>query len=969
MNITIQDYQNFTKNINHTTPFENGSRNTEDGKKVAESAAFFMGSGNNIFMGKDGSDMTGMTPEDIANSLGAVDVEKTKDYMTVVASGVSEDDFKKLSENGFDVSELEPDEMVTLTDEIRATLAQAGVVVSGFNDDLDPEVLENITGSVSAAKALVDSFKAYDVPFTKENMDKAVEAVNLGLSVSGLSESAENYILGNDLSLSIENVYKASHSGVAGRENASYIKNASGYDAKMEKGHENLGDQVKEKLASFGVPVNEENIKTAEALLDSGIGLTEENFLKKQDMERLSLPLTEEDLFRAAARGLKEYGSALKGILGERESLLDKSVKLVEKVNDITDEQVSQVVKEGSFLTIKNLDQVEGVETEPSENFVQAKRMLEEVRLSMTVSSTYTLYKLGIRVDTLELSKLVEDLKVVEEKQAEILFGKEDALEKYSLYQMATTTVNEVKGLPEEVLGRLGQMGSQYSSLRVSQVSIETVANEGRTIALSYAKAEERYETLWTAPRADLGDSITKAFRNIDELLSENGFEATEENAKATRILSRCQMEISAENLEEVKEANRLLIRVIEKLTPAATMKLIREGENPLNLSLEALDQKLSKMDEAKATENYARFLVNLEDRGEITEEERSGYIGIYRMIHQIETKDSAALGEVLKEGGELSFKRLLSAVRSRNHAGMNLQIDDEQGFLDTVISKGTSITEQLSKAFESSESMAYEKGKMEEVQESSHVKDEVVRLLSENEIPATTNNLLAAKRLLSDRKAPFKKAKELTSKNTEQAEKNIDFDGMTKDLLERFTDVDSAKAAYESYMGTLEDSVQEEILKADSVIDLKALQSTHHQIHLAKEMASSETYEIPMEIGGELSTVTLRMEKGEAAASIRMELEGGELNARMIPTEQGYSITLITDMEQVKEALEEKREQIKEKLPEEAEISILVSKKLNNRVKPADKYNNKVSSTDGEQASAKNLYEMSKALILALAE
>lgn len=84
----------------------------------------------------------------------------------------------------------------------------------------------------------------------------------------------------------------------------------------------------------------------------------------------------------------------------------------------------------------------------------------------------------------------------------------------------------------------------------------------------SYEKAGESYETLMTAPRRDFGDSIQKAFGNIDEVLQEAGLEVTEENRRAVRILGYNRMEITPENVERVLQADEQVKSVVEKLTP-----------------------------------------------------------------------------------------------------------------------------------------------------------------------------------------------------------------------------------------------------------------------------------------------------------------------------------------------------------------------------------------------------------------
>lgn len=64
--------------------------------------------------------------------------------------------------------------------------------------------------------------------------------------------------------------------------------------------------------------------------------------------------------------------------------------------------------------------------------------------------------------------------------------------------------------------------------------------------------------------------------------------------------------------------------------------------------------------------EDYSRFLYQLERKKDVTEEERKAYIGIYRMVHQVEREDGAAVGAVVNTGAELQFSTLLAAARSR---------------------------------------------------------------------------------------------------------------------------------------------------------------------------------------------------------------------------------------------------------------------------------------------------------------
>ena len=63
-------------------------------------------------------------------------------------------------------------------------------------------------------------------------------------------------------------------------------------------------------------------------------------------------------------------------------------------------------------------------------------------------------------------------------------------------------------------------------------------------------------ESLMTEPRKDLGDKISKAFRNIDDILSDLGLETNEENRRAVRILGYNRMQINNDNINAIKAAD-----------------------------------------------------------------------------------------------------------------------------------------------------------------------------------------------------------------------------------------------------------------------------------------------------------------------------------------------------------------------------------------------------------------------------
>ena len=183
----------------------------------------------------------------------------------------------------------------------------------------------------------------------------------------------------------------------------------------------------------------------------------------------------------------------------------------------------------------------------------------------------------------------------------------------------------------------------------------------------------------------------------MDDLLKEMNLEISEANRRAVRILGYNQMEVSEENINAVKTKDLSIQRVLNKLTPAATMQMIRDGVNPLAMNMEELETYLNNQERSpeQEFEKYSEYLYKLEKNHSVSESEREAYIGIYRLFRQLEKTDGAAIGALLNQEAELTVKNLLSAMRSNKKRGMEVTVDDNfAGIRSSYV--GKSISEQI---------------------------------------------------------------------------------------------------------------------------------------------------------------------------------------------------------------------------------------------------------------------------------
>lgn len=685
----------------------------------------------------------GLTADDIMQQAANTDVSVQKDFMVVMSNCVSGEDLQKMQEEGFNPANADVETYVNIVDKIKVTLAQAGVEVAGYNDDLDVDKIAEITGSRVNAETLVKDLSKMltesDIPVTNKNVEELVSAIMEASGILELSDDAIKYMVVNHKDPTIENIYKAQFSSAGNMQQAQgYYSDAvagggSYYAKKADSvSWENLEKQIESVVSQAGLDTDEktksEAVKNAKWLVQSGIELNVENLTLVSDLKRLKLPIEQQDLEKFCVTAMENGKSPAKALITGESSIAEQAKTLVETVETISDEAVHAVAESGDEMNIKNLSEAQKqIDTEQTQeqaaaydiDYVdetslreaEAKRQLEEIRLMMTEEANRHLLKAGMSIDTTELSKVVDALKAVEESIRAVLFKGESAEENAQralLFEETITRTKEISELPAAVIGKLVMGGQSYTLNRIHEEGTAlknelSQENKGQEQNQNQQKqASQAYETLMTAPRKDLGDKISKAFRNVDDILEDMGLETSGANRRAVRILGYNSMEINEENINAVKEADSKISGVINRMTPATTLQMIREQKNPLEMTMEELDEYLNEKgrDLAEDAEKYSTFLQKLDRAGNISETEREAYIGIYRLFGQIERSDGAVIGSVVATGAQMNFKNMLSAIRTSADKNMDVRVDDEFGALEELLVKGKAIDEQIMSGF-----------------------------------------------------------------------------------------------------------------------------------------------------------------------------------------------------------------------------------------------------------------------------
>lgn len=610
---------------------------------------------------------------------------------------------------------------------------------------------------------------------------------------------------------------------------------------------------------------------------------------------------------------------------------------------------------------------------------ITARRQLEEVRLVMTVESSYIMYKQGISVDTASMEELISRLKEIENSYYKNLLtegGVEATEVNVSLFAETSTKLEQLKEMPAYAIG----------AHNIGISTLEELHQEGGAMQQSFQQANERYETMRTPVREDLGDSIKKAFRNVDEILKDTGMEVTPANERAVRILGYNRIEITPENITRMKAADQQVQMAFHNLTPAVVREFINRGMNPLDLDIRELNRQAAQIrEELKIDvpeEKYSEYLYKLEQNHSITQEERSSYIGIYRLMNHIVQSDGAAVGALVNQGAQITMRNLLAAVRSERRGSIDIQADASFGGLESggiqnsitkqieagyqqqcvkqafhemsperlrVVSDDTGwedltpeqFLQQLQEAPEDTAAMeSYYQQQLDDLTACAKSSGEVYEMLEQYDIPNTVMNVMAVSEYLNNRNGAFRRFFNMGSGRTPDANKNtdaymtknedgsteVDFAAIQEELLRRFgEDVkkpEELAQAVAELAECAEKCMSTMIMEPDvTSLDVRELKLMNAQISFGTKMASEECFSMPIVVDGEVTNVTMKIVRNkEQRGLVNITLETsrfGKIAAELKAKKNGFSGYVASDSRQTRDYLQSVQDEIEQALHE----------------------------------------------------
>lgn len=584
-------------------------------------------------------------------------------------------DAVKLDGDGFNLTDATPDDMVNIIEKIKIELAMHSDDYVNYGTAVSKDKIESVTGSAATAASVESRMQGADIAVNDESVAEVKSTLEKSKELKPLSENTKNYMVANGIEPSIAGIYQA-QAATSSSISADGVTIGRCVNAISDADFEALRPGIEKIIASSGLEVNDNTLADARAFIDAQIPVTKENLEYKAQLDAIDIEKIQADpdeMLNKILDNMKLGGKAENTLVTG--SPIDDIRTALDTINRAEYSDATNVVSKGETFTIASLKlemdarsfrieySAAAVSTGNSEVRNQASDVqqaadkaydtLVTARVLMSANASVYLVKNNVSILTTPIDELNSML--MEYEQADGMY--EEAQIAYTDVLEARKTLNEI------------------------------VRNPARVFASMFDKMNETYEAVGTQIRGDLGDSLKKAVQgSADDIIKELGLEGTDEDKEAIKVLAANNMDMTKENVETVKSVNAMINNLIKNMKPETVLNMIKDGVNPMNASIEEVNEYLTEANDKASKDNeekFSKFLYKLDRTNGITKEQRKQFIGIYQMMNIFTRDAGVAAGALIKQGAEVTMNNLMTAYNSRKHYDMDTVIDENTGMAE----------------------------------------------------------------------------------------------------------------------------------------------------------------------------------------------------------------------------------------------------------------------------------------------
>lgn len=917
-------------------------------------------------------------------------VEGLEQHTTSAVDRMTGEDVQDMEQDGISVCKREVDQVDRMLSRVKKQRMEREAGLEAYRENSEEQqqqiqkmseqiAIDRVVGS-GVTEQIIRALENANLPVTENNIKRIASAMDMANVVPDMSDQAMQYLVDQELSPTIGNVYHAQYAGSSQKYNDYVAQYGSGYQSSAvmyegtaaqslsvdkESMWQEIEPQVENIIAEAGLEVDADTLEQAKWLFSNDLPVTKESLMELATLQQVKEQYDPQQILEKVVNSYA-LGEELEGVLLSTENM-SVAMQSVQAFLAEVEEQLQEMVP---------ISDSEEMNVGLDISSITKRRQLEEVRLKMTVDAANRLSSKGVSLDVEHIEEIVKELREMEDAYYRSILqenGAADGKEQVELLKHTQDTVTALGRQPSYLLGA--------TLSKRMEMTLEEMHEEGQVLQAKLDRAEQAYDTLMTRPDRELGDSIQKAFQNIPEILKDMKLNATEANVRAVKILAYNHMAITEDNVFRVKEYDAQVNQLLKDLHPAVTVELIKRNINPLESTITELDATICEIkDELGITEDekYSKYLYQLEQNHEISKEDRTTFINIYKLLNNVQKMNGAAVGYVLQTDRQMTLENLLAAVRTLKGGGVEAKAFDSTDMQDIKYSRSMLLS-QLQDAFQKEddakgkyynmvvdalseeispsglEHMRMDMGNQgqefsnelfkrnveELLQQVRHAKEtdgqeevdagyeeeflknlrqvvdnssRMISYLNSNEIPVTIENLMAVGTMDTFYEDLMNQVKKTSGKQQGEWKETVE------NMVEGMEDADGMLEQYDKLASNVEAILEERF--ADSQItsmELQELQMQTGRVGLLRQLAARQDYHIPVVTGENVTNIHLTIVSGaqdSGKVEIRMNSERfGSISAAFDVQEGAVSGVILCASRKAADDMQEETKQLEERL------------------------------------------------------
>ena len=339
-------------------------------------------------------------------------------------------------------------------------------------------------------------------------------------------------------------------------------------------------------------------------MLERDIPVTEDNLQKMAEMDEIEL--TSENVAAKVIDAISKGQQPENAVMSNHPDMYKEVARALDTLEK-ADGQYLAYAEEHSDNGIVNLRTIEEainafadaeagnqINSQSNSNY----RTLLQIQILMTAETGVSLVKSGVDINQVSIGTLHKHLLALDKENVFEQIGEQlsrdiDSDEFYSTTLSVRESIYNIKNAPLDTVAALYK---EILAKDAGSITITSAASMGISLKQRLSMAGEAYDTMSTSVRKDMGDSLNRAVvSSAQAMLNDMDMEDNSQNRQAVAILAKNGMDITRENVINIRELKSTLDSIVDNMKPQTVLNMIRDNVDIMSADIHAVNQYIKE--------------------------------------------------------------------------------------------------------------------------------------------------------------------------------------------------------------------------------------------------------------------------------------------------------------------------------------------------------------------------------------